>query len=168
VILHISRLDVDDPTAKKRLYFDATINSPITLLDCRANQANMNLPSYTDESCQFVTCQTTCGCPDASTIPTKKLPRHAIGALAAHHFVNDQQSAPPAIDPERPTQLLRDRNSNLPSFANDIAPPPIPELIDDVSPPHYDDIVGGTNVNGLADYFSRLADYGLDRTLQFQ
>jgi hypothetical protein len=32
-------------------------------------------------------------------------------------------------------------------------------------PPQYDDIVGGANVNGIADYLSRLAEHGLDANL---
>ncbi|KAF4416175.1 Arrestin-related trafficking adapter 3 [Fusarium austroafricanum] len=162
VILHISRLDMDDPTGKKRRFFDTAISLPITLLDCRANQANMNLPSYTDEACQFVTCQTICGCPDALTITTQKSPRHVIETLAAHHLANDQQSAPPAIEPGRPTYLVQDRNFNLPSFDNDITPSPIPAFIDDGPPPHYSDIIGDSNVNGLGDYFARLTEYSLN------
>jgi hypothetical protein len=171
-MLRISRLDPDDTTGKRRRHFETAVHWPFTLLNCRATQANITLPSYSDEICQSVTCQTTCGCPDALTIPTERSPTPQRAA----HLANDQQSARPSTEitganDDRPIHRLRDPNFNQPTdrSGNDIAPPPpvpeIPETGFMSPPPHYDDIVGGTNVNGLADYFSRLAGYGLDRTL---
>ncbi|KAH7137862.1 hypothetical protein EDB81DRAFT_901672 [Dactylonectria macrodidyma] len=187
VIIQISRLDPDAPTGTKRRHFDIGINLPVTVLNCRATQANTNLPAYSGEMCQSTTYQSTCGCPDAFTIPTET-PHSSIGTLAgvnltcenlpspprAAHLANGQQSLRPSVetagiqDP-RPIHLLRVPIFNPPAFDNNNAPPPVPELVDETPetgvmtpPPHYDDVVGGPSVDGLADYFARLADYGFD------
>jgi len=70
----------------------------------------------------------------------------------------------------RPIHLLRAPSFNPPSFDEDTAPPPM--LVDSGSnpsgapattpPPTYDTVVGTPSVDGLADYFARLADYGLE------
>ncbi|KAH7113342.1 hypothetical protein EDB81DRAFT_921714 [Dactylonectria macrodidyma] len=164
VIIQISRPDPDAPTGTKRRHFDIGINLPFTVLNCRATQANTNLPAYSGEMCQSTTYQSTCGCPDAFTIPTET-PHSSIGTLAG------------------PTPLRRDSRRPRPSTYPPIAsphlqpaclrqqqpPPPVPELVDETPetgvmtpPPHYDDVVGGPSVDGLADYFARLADYGFD------
>ena len=71
----------------------------------------------------------------------------------------------------RPMHLLRTPSYNPPAFDDDSAPPPAMELIDHsdpfdlpvaTPPPQYDVVVGTPSVDGLADYFTRLADYGYD------
>ncbi|TPX13024.1 uncharacterized protein E0L32_006450 [Thyridium curvatum] len=58
----------------------------------------------------------------------------------------------------RPIHLLRVPSYNPPDFDADDPPPPLPaELM--TPPPNYDAIVGTPSVDGLADYFARLADY---------
>jgi hypothetical protein len=55
-------------------------------------------------------------------------------------------------------ELIRYPSYDPPSFDADEPPPPLP--LDIVTPPpNYDVIIGTPSVDGLADYFSRLADY---------
>ena len=44
--MRISRADGDDPTGKRRRHFEISIDSPFTVLNCRATQANTSLPQY--------------------------------------------------------------------------------------------------------------------------
>ena len=68
----------------------------------------------------------------------------------------------------RPIHLLRAPSFNPPAFEEDSAPPPLePILVSDelpthTPPPQYDVVIGTPSVDGMADYFSRLADYGFD------
>lgn len=70
----------------------------------------------------------------------------------------------------RPIHLLRAPSYNPPAFDADLPPPSI-ELADQseipgeplmTPPPHYDTVVGTPSVDGMADYFSRLATHGYD------
>ncbi|EXL90932.1 hypothetical protein NOF04DRAFT_19264 [Fusarium oxysporum II5] len=160
VILHISRLDANNPTEKKRIYQDTITYLPLSLLNCRANQANMSLPSYSDETFPSLSYYKSCGCPDALTIPIEKPPRHSIGGLAACHLVADGYNSHSTTNSWQHTEVSGDHTFDLSSSDNDITPPSVPALINDELPPHYDDIVGGTGLNGLGDYFSNLARYG--------
>ncbi|KAH6985549.1 hypothetical protein EDB80DRAFT_756638 [Ilyonectria destructans] len=188
VMMRISRLDPDDPTGTKHQHFDISIDWPFTVLNCRATQANTNLPAYSSEMCQSTTYQSTCGCPDAFTIPTEPSPHSSIETLdgvnltsenlpsppRTAHLANGQQSPRPTVetvgvhDP-RLIHLLRVPISNPPAFDDNIAPPPAPELVDETPetgamtpPPHYNDVVGTPNVDGFADYYARLVNYGFD------
>ncbi|KAJ9414752.1 hypothetical protein QL093DRAFT_2627754 [Fusarium oxysporum] len=160
VILHISLLDANNPTEKKRIYRDTITYLPLALLNCRANQANMSLPSYSDETFPSLSYHKSCGCPDALTIPIEKPPRHSIGGLAACHLVADGHDAHSTTNSWQPTDVSGDHTFDLSSSDSDITPPSVPALINNELPPHYDDIVGGTGLNGLGDYFSNLARYG--------
>lgn len=71
----------------------------------------------------------------------------------------------------RPIHLLRVPSFQPPAFDEDTAPPPAPMLVATARPeaaaaalmtppPQYDVVVGTPSVDGLADYFARLADYG--------
>ncbi|KAI5455573.1 hypothetical protein BGZ63DRAFT_429736 [Mariannaea sp. PMI_226] len=184
VMMRISHLDPNDPTGRKRRHFEICINLPFTLLNCRATQANTSLPAYSGEICRTTTYQSTCGCPDACTMPTETSTHSSIGTLAGVnltsedlpsprrvvHLTNGQQSPHPSFeaasvhDP-RAIHLMHIPIFNSPVFDDNIAPPPAPELIDETpetairtSPPHYDDIVGPSSVDGLTDYYARLAD----------
>jgi hypothetical protein len=53
-------------------------------------------------------------------------------------------------------ELIRYPSYDPPSFDADEPPPPMPL---ETPPPNYDVIIGTPSVDGLADYFSRLADY---------
>ncbi|KAF4456806.1 Arrestin-related trafficking adapter 3 [Fusarium austroafricanum] len=113
VILHISRLDANDPTGKKRIYRDTITYLPVALLNCRANQANMSLPSYSDETFSSLSYHKSCGCPDAWTIPIEKPPRHSIGGLAACHLVDDGHNAHPTTNSWQPIEVSGDHAFDL-------------------------------------------------------
>lgn len=197
--MRISRLDPDDPTGTKRRHFEISIDSPFTVLNCRATHANTNLPAYSGSVNQPTTYQTSCGCPDAIAVPTETSPSSSSGTLAGVELNNDSLPAPPqaahlastamnpatrphsppdtseAVGPhahQRPIHLLRAPSFNPPAFDEDIAPPPAPEMVmqdpdppaAQTPPPQYDVVVGTPSVDGLADYFARLADYGYEGT----
>lgn len=216
--MRISRADPDDPTGKKRRHFEISIDSPFTVLDCRATQANTALPEYSspDSPLSGQQQQTTCGCPDARAVPRDFSPSSSNGSLPlmtssqeslgtndrlgvnrvnsgalpmppqpAHlqpaqrtlstssqptstasplQRVRAQEGVPmrPGVGlPEhvqhRPMELLRCPSYNPPAFDADEPPPPALDIV--TPPPNYDIIVGTPSVDGMADYFARLADY---------
>ncbi|KAJ3455356.1 hypothetical protein MRS44_013956 [Fusarium solani] len=171
VMMGIGCLDPDDSTGKKRRHFEIGINLPFTVLNCQATQANTSLPAYSGEMCQSTTYQSACGCPDASTIPTEPSLHTSIGTLAGVNVTRENRPSAEtaAVLGPRPIHLSRLPIFNSPAFGDNIAPPPAPELVDEAPetgamapPPQYDDVVGNPSVDGLADYFSRLADYFSD------
>jgi hypothetical protein len=201
VVLRISRLDPSDPSGTKRRHFEISIDSPFTILDCRATQANTYLPSYGGPVSRPGQYQSACGCPDAQTVATDTSPASSSAALAptAEPVLTDNLPAPPQAahihqpnsrtNPtggsdsppssaeelnnrggSRPMHLLRTPSFNPPGFDEDSAPPPMlvqqnPEAANAPAmtpPPNYDTVIGTPSVDGLADYFSRLADYGFD------
>ncbi|PNY26259.1 arrestin-related trafficking adapter [Tolypocladium capitatum] len=197
IVMRISRLDPEDPTGIKRRHFEISIDSPFTVLNCRATQANTNLPAYSGPTSHPTPYQSTCGCPDATLVATNISPNSSTGTLAAD-MASDVLPVPPqaahlhdsAMNPAgesrsparasahgigmqgdrepRPIHLLRAPSFNPPAFDDDVAPPPatVVENADATEtpvvtpPPQYDAVVGTPSVDGLADYFSRLADYG--------
>ena len=195
IVMRISRLDPEDPKGKKRRHFEISIDSPFTVLNCRATQANTNLPAYNDTRCNTTMRKHTCGCPDAQITSLNMTPSSSTGTLPgvdnalpampqAAHLARTQ--ANPASDTSgtgtptsegtglgihpRPIHLLRAPSFNPPAFDDDSAPPPLEIIIpndgtaDSIAtpPPQYDVVVGTPSVDGLADYFSRLADAGYD------
>lgn len=81
IVMRISRLDPDDPAGKRRRHFEISIDSPFTVLNCRATQANTALPQYGDTSndCRV---QSSCGCPDAQVQGGCSLtPENSSGSL---------------------------------------------------------------------------------------
>lgn len=206
--MRISRADPEDPTGKRRRHFEISIDSPFTILNCRATQANTALPEYCDQGHVAVQRpQMSCGCPDAhpvdgspsnssahlalveqgtatprsgrprvdsvnsSVLPGMPRPAHfqdsprASGALSRpspterrSEDPSSQPASPGLFDRGRPIHLLRHPSFNPPAFDADEPPPPVPaELL--TPPPNYDLIVGTPSVDGLADYFTRLAVY---------
>ena len=121
---------------------------------------------------------------------TEPSPNSSTGTLPGVDVSNDNMPAPPqaahlhatAMNPAsatqapppmdmnpRPIHLMRVPSFNPPAFDEDVAPPPAPELVTEnpeivvtTPPPQYDVVVGTPSVDGLADYFARLADYGYD------
>lgn len=212
IVMRISRADPDDPSGRRRRHFEISIDSPFTVLNCRATQANTLLPQYCGrEGPQLAEQrhQMSCGCPDAEI--TDRSPSSSTGHLAlveqdpvgangsrlrldrvsganlpatpqAAHLqgpprlngpsrsstlasIPRDQPNPALVEP-RPMHLLRHPSFNPPAFDADDPPPPLPLDIM-TPPPNYDLIVGTPSVDGLADYFARLADYedpsGLNR-----
>ncbi|KJZ72100.1 hypothetical protein HIM_08555 [Hirsutella minnesotensis 3608] len=199
IVMRISRADPDDPTGTKRRHFEISIDSPFTVLNCRATQANTNLPAYSGPVCQPAPYQAACGCPDAAPVVTGVSPSSSTGTLLVAEAGNDMMPMPPQAahlhspstatpiemssplytssaegsayhGEPRPIHLLRAPSFDPPAFHADVAPPPaiVIENPDSVviapsaatPPPQYDTIIGTPSVDGLADYFSRLADYG--------
>ncbi|KAJ4392274.1 hypothetical protein N0V93_005899 [Gnomoniopsis smithogilvyi] len=71
IVMRISRLDPDDPAGKRRRHFEISIDSPFTVLNCRATQANTALPRYNSpEMAGDYRTQTSCGCADARILGT--------------------------------------------------------------------------------------------------
>lgn len=71
IVMRISRIDPEDPTGKRRRHFEISIDSPFTVLNCRATQANTALPQYNSpEVLGDHRTQTSCGCPDARVLST--------------------------------------------------------------------------------------------------
>ncbi|KAL2259960.1 hypothetical protein VTK26DRAFT_6185 [Humicola hyalothermophila] len=70
IVMRISRADPDDPTGKRRRHFEISIDSPFTVLNCRATQANTSLPRYSgrDGLTPEQRRQMACGCPDAAPL----------------------------------------------------------------------------------------------------
>ncbi|UNI17198.1 hypothetical protein JDV02_003569 [Purpureocillium takamizusanense] len=185
IVMRISRLDPEDPSGTKRRHFEISIDSPFTVLNCRATQANTNLPAYAGPTSHPSPFQSACGCPDAPSIATDISPSSSTGTLSAGPDSADVLPAPPqaahlsgsgpadssptrasapggGIQSEpRPIHLMRHPSFNPPAFEDDVAPPAIVvEAPAATPPPQYDVVVGTPSVDGLADYFSRLADYG--------
>lgn len=80
IVMRISRLDPEDPAGKRRRHFEISIDSPFTVLNCRATQANTALPQYGDTSndCRM---QSACGCPDAQVQGGSMTPENSSGSL---------------------------------------------------------------------------------------
>ncbi|WYZ39781.1 hypothetical protein EsH8_IV_000122 [Colletotrichum jinshuiense] len=196
IVMRISRIDPEDPTGTKRRHFEISIDSPFTVLNCRATQANTALPEYSGlDACANQSRHTSCGCPDAVTIagPTGSSPTNGSSSALPVMEASEALPAPPqaahlpshpnptgsggrasppnsqtGVDPladthPRPIHLLRVPSYNPPAFDAETPPPPAWNgLTAQTPPPQYDVIVGTPSVDGLADYFTRLADYGYD------
>ncbi|KAI2602555.1 hypothetical protein GGR54DRAFT_495111 [Hypoxylon sp. NC1633] len=182
IVMRISRLDPDDPAGKRRRHFEISIDSPFTVLNCRATQANTALPEYSGADLPMYRQQASCGCPDAEIVATNPSPASSTGTIppidgsvsvanaespgiapppAAHvqqHPAASSQPVQRQFNPQqfapRPIHLLRYPSFNPPAFDDDVPPPPMP-----TPPPQYDLVVGTPSVDGLADYFARLANY---------
>ena len=167
--MRISRLDTDDPTGKKRRHFEISIDSPFTILDCRASRANLELPEYSGLNANSYTQQHVCGCPNAAI--TGISPAGSSGEVPTLSSMNGdgQAHGPETFVPElarpqqahlpnnnmvqRPMHMLRAPSYNPPAFDAEQPPPPLA-----TPPPLYDHVVGTPSVDGLADYFARFAE----------
>jgi len=206
IVMRISRLDPEDPEGKRRRHFEISIDSPFTVLNCRATQANTALPEYSGPDMPSgYRQQTSCGCPDAEVLASSMSANSSTGTLngvepdlvsssslpappqaahlhiAAHPVASGANGSRPTSSTDagagasaaanalqrvreqevfqnpRPIHLLRVPSYNPPAFDADVPPPAVVDLMS--PPPNYDLIVGTPSVDGLADYFARLADY---------
>ncbi|KAH8672511.1 hypothetical protein BGZ60DRAFT_373848 [Tricladium varicosporioides] len=166
IIMRISRVDADDPTGKKRRHFEISIDSPFTILSCRATQANLALPEYGapigDEQ------QRICGCPNAAM--SNLSPNSSSGSVPTLNTLpaGPETPVPGLARPpqahlagstavQRPIHMLRNPSYNPPAFDAEEPPPPIA-----TPPPLYDHVIGTPSHDGLADYFARLSQYDDD------
>ena len=174
--MRISRLDPEDPAGKRRRHFEISIDSPFTVLNCRATQANTSLPEYSGREQAGYQQTTSCGCPDANIVHTNPSPNSSTGTIPIleNAAANSRGSPSPVEDMpaipaaahlqttgaggnqpvQRPMHLMRYPSFNPPAFDEEEPPPPMV-----TPPPEYDHVVGTPSVDGLADYFARLADY---------
>lgn len=194
IVLRLSRRDTDDPTGKKRRHFEISIDSPFTVLNCRATQANTALPEYTSpQSASGYRQHSACGCSDAEVLATDPSPASSSGTLneptastvipnvtlplppqAAHLHTSTIGSPTPsrpgsssnplqrvraqvAEESPRPMHLIRYPSFDPPAFDADEPPPPAD--VAPTPPPQYDIVVGTPSVDGLGDYFARLAEH---------
>ncbi|KFY23512.1 hypothetical protein V493_05816 [Pseudogymnoascus sp. VKM F-4281 (FW-2241)] len=128
----------------------------ITLLSCLATLARTTLPIYRGVSNLADPTQIAeCGCPNATKINTSSLSLLAGFSNITGPILPDPPSEPldnttPRI---RPIQMLRYPSYGPPPFNADQPPPPIVS-----PPPNYDTVVGTPSHDGLADYFTRVAN----------
>jgi hypothetical protein len=172
--MRISRVDADDPLGKKRRHFEISIDSPISILNCRATQANLALPRYSDLNTNLVDQQHICGCPNAPA--SNQPPSPAMGILEGMNAIpEDPRSLTsdlasiggPAMPPQahlstnaasgvlRPIHLLRNPSYAPPSFDAEQPPPPMP-----TPPPMYDQVIGTPSIDGFDGYFARMRAEG--------
>lgn len=176
--MRVSRTDPEDPTGRKRRHFEISIDSPITLLNCRATQANTSLPEYSGHDRPRPQAQRVCGCPDAAMLSSREessLSNIQRGFLPAGPPPTPGRRPRPfsAIEPtgDRPIHLLRRPSFNPPAFDAEEPPPPAPPAEADAAsimtpPPRYDAIIGTPSVDGYADYFARYsARHGEEETI---
>jgi hypothetical protein len=165
--MRISRLDAEDPEGKKRRHFEISIDSPISILNCRATQANLALPEYSDLSTAVQNQQQVCGCPNAAMSSSSPTPPSSSANIVENGNISLPASAenvfpnlarPPqahlstnaASGVQRPIHMLRNPSFNPPAFDAEEPPPPIA-----TPPPLYDNVIGTPSHDGLADYFAR-------------
>ncbi|UZP38809.1 hypothetical protein NXS19_006625 [Fusarium pseudograminearum] len=128
IVLHVTQPDLSDPSGRRRIYRDTAISLPITILNCRSNQANMTLPSYSHDPFQPVSYPKVCGCPDALPLPSEKPPRRFVKAMVARHLVDDKSRPPDGL-----------------SIVDNTTNPSIP-ILNESSPPRYSDIVDDSTI----------------------
>jgi hypothetical protein len=167
IVMRISRLDSEDPMGKKRRHFEISIDSPISILNCRATQANLSLPEYSDLNANSQSQQRICGCPNAAatdispasstgSVPTLDSMQGSGGFGAEGGNALPDLARPPQAHlsnntvVQRPMHMLRAPSFNPPAFDADEPPPPIT-----TPPPLYDNVIGTPSHDGLADYFAR-------------
>ncbi|KUI60375.1 hypothetical protein VP1G_07588 [Cytospora mali] len=95
IVMRISRLDPEDPAGKKRRHFEISIDSPFTVLNCRATQANTALPQYDSPDSPGSRLQTSCGCPDARVTNASATPDNTSGNLVEVNPLNAALPMPP-------------------------------------------------------------------------
>ena len=171
--MRISRKDTDNPETGKRRHFEISIDSPFTILNCRATRENLALPEYTNLNAGPIGQQHNCGCPNSRLLEYS--PNSSSGEVPT---LNSLSSASSGEGPEipnlsrppqahlssivpggvhresapapRPMHLIRVPSYNPPAFDDDEPPPPAM-----TPPPLYDHIIGTPSHDGLADYFAR-------------
>jgi hypothetical protein len=165
--MRISRVDHEDPEGKKRRHFEISIDSPFTILNCRATRDNLMLPQYSDLNALSLGQQHVCGCPNA--VATATMASESAAQATTPDIVDETREGPETFIPphlarpplahlsgagsQRPLHMLRQPSYNPPAFDADMPPPPLP-----TPPPLYDQVIGTPSHDGLADYFARLGE----------
>lgn len=167
--MRISRKDADNPSSGKRRHFEISIDSPFTILNCRATKDNLALPEYSNLNAGILGQQRVCGCPNSrlstvspagssGEVPTlntfngggqpevPSLSRPPLAHLSGVNSGGVQRETQP-----RPMHLIRAPSFNPPAFDAEQPPP----VFAQTPPPDYDNIIGTPSHDGLADYFAR-------------
>ncbi|RKF83691.1 arrestin domain-containing protein [Golovinomyces cichoracearum] len=166
IIIRLSRADVNDPS--KRRHYEISVDSPISLLNCRASQANISLPEYSGPSNDMQGVQQVCGCTNVSQttgltalqttlIETSPVVQQSNSDASFSDLTRPPQahlSSNTALDVRRPMHLVRSPSFLPPPFDAEEPPPPAA-----TPPPLYDNVIGTPSHDGLADYFMRLGEY---------
>jgi hypothetical protein len=173
--MRCSRLDSLDPAGQRRRHFEIAIDTPITLVNCRAIQASTSLPEYSGiTGSSPASCHTTCGCPDAEFIMTDDMSPLSRPATSQNTSASDGElslphsSIPISIPISTTTSRRNSFDTNTPQNLEQEGRRPnlLGELV--TPPPGYETVMGaavapGYNTaigeDGLADYFARLADH---------
>ncbi|KAI1001969.1 hypothetical protein K3495_g6233 [Podosphaera aphanis] len=159
ILIRLSRADTNDPS--KRRHYEISVDSPISLLSCRASLANISLPEYSGLNRDTLNTHQVCGC--INTAPSNETLLSPESALLDSHCDFpprfDRSMLPPVLRnstaPEaRPVHLMRSPSFLPPPFDAEEPPPPI-----ETPPPLYDNVFGNQAQDGLADYFERLGEY---------
>jgi len=174
----------------RRRHFEISIDSPFTVLNCKATKANTDLPDYNDVLNGRATAagvrRTACGCPDSGFVTLEQPPTEStLGNADMPAPPHAPSYTEPSSQAFRPIHLLRVPSYSPPAFDAEESPPQIeaqievnmPNRVSSSSlvevfssepravmspPPLYDVVVGTPSYDGLADYFSRLADNRFD------
>ncbi|SZF02510.1 unnamed protein product [Blumeria hordei] len=166
ILIRLSRADVADPS--RRRHYEISVDSPISLLNCRASQANISLPEYSGLNPDTLGPQQICGCTSTTQAAEALL---AQTSSNDNHIVHENtrsttNSSSLAIPAQvylstgmaegfrRPIHLVRSPSFQPPPFDAEEPPPPIT-----TPPPLYDHVIGTPSHDGLADYFARLDAY---------
>ncbi|RKF58441.1 putative arrestin-related trafficking adapter C2D10.04 [Erysiphe neolycopersici] len=166
ILIRLSRADTDDPS--KRRHYEISVDSPISLLNCRATLANISLPEYSGLNLETQGVQHVCGCRSsiqANQISASLNPVNEVGSMAHQSSFNLFAPGPsrPAFanlpmhmltSAQRPIHLMRSPSFQPPPFDAEDPPPPMI-----TPPPLYDNVIGTPSHDGLADYFARLGEY---------
>ncbi|KAL1880039.1 hypothetical protein Daus18300_001402 [Diaporthe australafricana] len=146
IVMRISRIDPDDPAGKRRRHFEISIDSPFTVLNCRATQANTALPEYNSPDTSGSRQQTSCGCPDAQVFGSSATPDNSSGSLVDATPVNAALPMPPqAAHLHTSTQGINGNSSSASPTAasagapgansNSVSPNPLQRVRDQESNP---------------------------------
>lgn len=171
VVLRLSK-PPERPNLKPK-YYEISIDSPLHILSCLANQSNMYLPSYTSPS-SFPAEEYDCQCRDAKPVSRAPASITAVSSLldSSTPSSDENYQPTPTITPTngspnnnkqapRPMHLLRLPSYSPPAFetAQPQPPPPprqppTPSLF--TPPPDYFAVVQTGATDALEDYFARL------------
>ncbi|KAJ5082562.1 hypothetical protein N7532_011605 [Penicillium argentinense] len=185
IVLRLSKVDERDPT--KRRHFEISIDSPFHILSCKATQANIYLPAYTNPAAEPEppAQEFECGCPGAP-LATREYTAGQSGSDREDSSTNPNLGRRASIGPGRAVSrsftngsggLARPPQAHLAREPNNEREPPnpnprpmhllrtpsfAPPAFEDVPPPPplYTTIVGNAEREAvLEDYFSRLSFY---------
>lgn len=148
-VAYIDRMNGDD---NKWCCSTISINSPVTILNCRSTQDNLTLPPYSKWEVTNQGQQYACGCPNAAPTATVTLETAASTRIQPQFKRLSGACLSDAVA-QRPIHILRTPSYNPPASDAELPPPTLFS-----PPPRYDHIIGTPSHDGLADYFARMSE----------